>query len=158
MPPVAGYWVLRRRQGPGDPPVHAAIASVYAHVTAPLRRLVDRFANEIVLAQCAGIAPPGWVLEALEAIPGVMAESGARERRAERAAVDHVECALLGGRIGERFAGVVVDVRDGRATVQIADPAVVAPLEDEGATPGEAITTVLREVDQVARRVRFARA
>ena len=43
----AGYAVWRR-EGSGAPPVHAAIASVYAHVTAPLRRLVDRFANEIV--------------------------------------------------------------------------------------------------------------
>ncbi len=30
-----------------DQPVHAALAGEYAHVTAPLRRLVDRYAGEI---------------------------------------------------------------------------------------------------------------
>ena len=37
---------------------HAAIAAPYAHVTAPPRRLIDRFGNEIVLALCAGKRPP----------------------------------------------------------------------------------------------------
>ena len=32
---------------------HAALAIDYAHVTAPLRRLVDRFAGEICVALCA---------------------------------------------------------------------------------------------------------
>ena len=75
----------------GDPPVHAAIASIYAHVTAPLRRLVDRYANEIVLAHCAGVAPPGWVMAGLDAIPGhhgrdrrPRAARGARGRRPRR--------------------------------------------------------------------------
>ena len=151
----AGYAVWRRADG--DPPVHAAIASIYAHVTAPLRRLVDRYANEIVFAHCAGAAPPGWVMAGLDAIPGIMAETGGRERRAERAAVDHVEAALLGGRVGESFPAVVVDVRDGRATVQITEPAVVGPLEGD-ATPGETLTVRLAEVDALADRVRFARA
>ena len=153
----AGYAVWRR-EGGEEPPVHAAIASLYAHVTAPLRRLADRFANEIVLAQCAGVAPPRWVLNGLDAIPGIMAETGSRERRAERAAVDFVECAVLQERIGERFPAVVVDVRDKRATVQIAAPAVVAPLEGDDVTPGQELTVVLSEVDGEERRVRFAPA
>ena len=33
-------------------PQHAALASEYAHVTAPLRRLGDRYAGEICLAIC----------------------------------------------------------------------------------------------------------
>ena len=154
----AGYAVWRRGDATAEPPVHAAIASLYAHVTAPLRRLADRFANEIVLAQCGGVAPPRWVLEGLDAMPGIMAQTGSRERRAERAAVDHVECALLEGRIGERFAAVVVDVRDDRATVQIADPAVVAPLDDDDAEPGESITVQLAEAEAETRRIRFVRA
>ncbi len=51
----------------------------------------------------------------------------------------------------------MVDVRDGRATVQIAEPAVVGPLEGD-ATPGESLTVRLAEVDAAADRVRFARA
>ena len=38
-------------------PEHAAIAAPYAHVTAPLRRLGDRFANELALAGPAGRPP-----------------------------------------------------------------------------------------------------
>src|SRR5262249_5207642 len=38
-------------------PRHAGVAAPYAHVTAPLRRLADRYANEIVLAQCTGATP-----------------------------------------------------------------------------------------------------
>ena len=33
---------------------HAAIASAYAHVTAPLRRLVDRYSLEVCRCLCAG--------------------------------------------------------------------------------------------------------
>ena len=57
---VACTWLLR---GAGyaafdghlpDQPEHAALASPYAHVTAPLRRLVDRYGLEICAALCAG--------------------------------------------------------------------------------------------------------
>ncbi len=47
----AGYAVVT----PGAPtPIHAAVGAPYAHVTAPLRRLADRFANEVVLAVAGG--------------------------------------------------------------------------------------------------------
>lgn len=118
---------------------------------------MDRYAHEIVLAHCAGVPPPAWVLAGLDAVPGIMAEAGARERRAERAAVDHVEAALPAGRVGERFAAVVVDVRDDRATVQIREPAVVGPLEGD-ATPGESLAVRLAEADDTTGRIRFARA
>lgn len=39
-------------------PEHSALASVYAHVTAPLRRLVDRYAGEVCVAICAGLPVP----------------------------------------------------------------------------------------------------
>ena len=42
---------------------HAGVGAVYAHVTAPLRRLADRFATEICLALQAGTPVPEWVLE-----------------------------------------------------------------------------------------------
>ena len=152
----AGYAAWRRADG--EPPVHAAIASLYAHVTAPLRRLADRVANEIVLALCAGEDPPAWALEALPEIPGIMAETGARERQAERAAVDLVESAVLAGRVGEVFSGTVTDVREGRATVQLADPAVVAPLDADGVAPGDPVRVRLAAADPATRRVAFDRA
>ncbi len=153
----AAYTPWRRSDGT-EPPVHAAIAAVYAHVTAPLRRLVDRFANEIVLALCEGREPPAWAVEPLDEVAATMAATGQRERQAERAAVDLVEAAVLAPRVGETFAATVTDVRDDRITVQVTDPAVVAPLEDGDATPGERISARLVTADPETRRVRFARA
>ncbi|WP_217923565.1 RNB domain-containing ribonuclease [Miltoncostaea oceani] len=152
----AAYTPWRREDGT-EPPVHAAIAAVYAHVTAPLRRLADRFANEIVLAFCEGREPPAWAVAPLDEIAATMAATGQRERQAERAAIDLVEAAVLAPRVGESFPAVVTDVRDDRVTVQVADPAVVAPLEDGAATPGERISARLVTADPATRRVRFAR-
>ncbi len=152
----AGYAAWRSSDGP-EPPVHAAIAAVYAHVTAPLRRLGDRFANEIVVALCAGVRPPAWALDDLDAVAETMTATARRARGAERAAVDLVEAAVLAGRLGEVFDATVTDVRGGRVTVQIRDPAVIATLEGaEGTEPGTPIRARLVEADAATRRVRFA--
>ena len=121
-----------------------------------MRRLCDRVANEIVLALAAGAAPPAWAVAALDEMPERMAETTRRERDAERAAVDHIEAVLLRPLIGQDFDGVVTDVRDGRATVQIADPAVVAPLDGDGVEPGTRVRARLTEADPVDRKVRFS--
>jgi exoribonuclease R len=88
--------------------VQAAIAAPYAHTTAPLRRLVDRF----VLVLCEALANdgvvPGWVREALPALPSIMAASDLRAAQVERAALDLVEAALLVHRVGQEFDAVVV--------------------------------------------------
>src|SRR4051794_33522791 len=45
----------------GAPPeltTHAAVAAPYAHATAPLRRLADRYVSEVCLALCAGQEVP----------------------------------------------------------------------------------------------------
>ena len=47
----AGYQVIGPKQAARP---HAAVASLYAHVTAPLRRLVDRYAAETCLASKQG--------------------------------------------------------------------------------------------------------
>ncbi|MEK8226128.1 hypothetical protein NKG05_08695 [Oerskovia sp. M15] len=52
-----------------DDVAHAAIAAEYAHVTAPLRRLVDRYGTEICLALSAGDEVPAWVRDALPGCP-----------------------------------------------------------------------------------------
>ena len=52
---------------------HAAVASAYAHVTAPLRRLVDRFGLVVCEALCRGAEVPAWVRESLPTLPDVMA-------------------------------------------------------------------------------------
>ena len=71
-----------------DQTEHAALASSYAHVTAPLRRLVDRYGLEICAALCAGERVPKWVLDGLAGPAGDHAGVRAqgprlRERRAQ---------------------------------------------------------------------------
>jgi exoribonuclease R len=155
----AGYaaWDAGSADG-GRPPDHAAIAAAYAHVTAPIRRLADRVANEIVLALIAGGRPPEWALEALPLMPDVMRETASRARAAERAALDYVEAVVLAPRVGETFAAVVVDVRNDRPVVQIAEPAVLATLDRAGPAPGDELEVRLSAVDPEARRVVLAPA
>ena len=73
----AGYCaLLPDRPAPkGRVAEHAAVAAPYAHVTAPLRRLADRFANEVCLALFAGEAPPAQVVEVLDDLPKAMARA-----------------------------------------------------------------------------------
>ncbi|TDD33687.1 RNB domain-containing ribonuclease, partial [Nonomuraea terrae] len=63
----------------GAPPrtaEHAAVAAPYAHVTAPLRRLADRYATEVCLAVAAGEPVPSDVRAGLEVLPGLMSAGG----------------------------------------------------------------------------------
>ncbi len=106
---------------------HAAVAAAYAHVTAPLRRLVDRFGLAICAAISAGTEPPGWAREALSSLPAVMTTTGKVASAVERGCADAVEAAVLEDRVGEVFDAVVIDQRaEGRAVVQVEEPAVLA--------------------------------
>jgi exoribonuclease R len=143
-----------------EDPEHAALASDYAHVTAPLRRLVDRYAGEVCLALCADRPVPGWVLDALPRLPEEMARSAQATSRYERAVVDWVEACVLQPRVGEVFTGTVVEV-DGdkpRGTVVIADPAVEARVEGEGLPLGHELRVRLVSADPEAGKVVFERA
>ncbi|GAA4285967.1 RNB domain-containing ribonuclease [Georgenia daeguensis] len=141
---------------------HAAIAAEYAHVTAPLRRLVDRYGLEICLAHCAGEEVPAWVLDALPGLPSTMGRTTQRANAYERGAVDALEALVLEGRVGEIFQGVVVESDDGgkdggteRGTVVVGSPAVEGRVEGADLPVGERIGVRLAEVDVPERLVRF---
>ncbi|RNM13991.1 RNB domain-containing ribonuclease [Nocardioides pocheonensis] len=140
-------------------PEHAALASEYAHVTAPLRRLVDRYGLEVCVHLCAGTDVPAWVREGLHALPETMQRSNRLANAYENAVIDLVEAATLQGRTGERFEGVVVaaerdDPRQGEVVVR--DPAVEAKVAGEEPLPvGEDVQLVLAEADPATRQVRF---
>ncbi len=139
---------------------HAAIAADYAHVTAPLRRLVDRYATEVCLAVHAGTPVPAWVLEAMPGLPAVMAETGRRTSSFERECVDIVEASLLADRLGEEFDGVVVDIDDPdkevqRGLVVLRDPAVRARVVGSRLPLGDEVRVKLAEADVSERRVTF---
>ncbi|MEZ0070293.1 exoribonuclease R [Streptacidiphilus sp. MAP12-20] len=142
-------------------PGHAAVAAPYAHCTAPLRRLVDRFSGEVCLALANDRPVPEWARAALPSLPALMESGDRRAHEVERACVDLVEAALLTGREGELFDGIVIDVderKPGRGTVQLSDPAVRAPLTNGGGPLplGEAVRVRLTEVDLSLPAVRFA--
>lgn len=151
----------------GTPPVaatHGAVAAAYAHVTAPLRRLSDRYATEVCLSLTLGQPMPPWLRAALPKLPETMVASGRRASAAERGAVDLAEATLLSGRIGEEFDAAVLDVdevaranRPPAGTVALDDPPVRARCE--GALPwGERVRVRLMKADPVRREVLFARA
>ena len=145
----SGYAMVERGAAA---PIHAGIGSVYAHVTAPLRRLADRFANEIVLARCAGATPPAWAVDRQSELVTTMDETTRHEARVEHAVIDAVECSVLAGHVGERFEATVIDENEHGVIVQIPMPAVVAPLEAKRRL-GERVGVVLDAVDPVARRI-----
>lgn len=138
-------------------PEHGAIASIYAHVTAPLRRLVDRFGNAILLALHADETPPAWAVEALDELPSLMGRAKSRERALERSTVDFAEAMVLAPHIDEVFAGFVVDLdqQRKRATLQLRDPAVVVHMDPDGFELAEEVELRLRSVDPTARTVQF---
>jgi exoribonuclease R len=160
--PAAGGTRAGTATGPGTAStLHAAVAAPYAHVTAPLRRLVDRFGLVAAHALCRGEPVPDWVVEALPSLPAVMAASDQLAGRLERACLDAVEAAVLAARVGETFEAVVVDVttpKDGgpvRGKVQLLEPAVLAtcdgPLE-----LGSRATVRLEQADLASGTVRFS--
>lgn len=144
-----------------EQPLHAALAAEYAHVTAPLRRLGDRYAGEVCVALCAGTDVPDWVRSALPALPQELQRSGRVASAYERGVLDLVEAGVLRDRVGQEMDAVVVDVqeeRPSRGRVVVAGPAVEAPVEaDEGTTLplGQDLRVRLVEADVAERRVLF---
>ena len=138
---------------------HAALASEYAHVTAPLRRLADRYAGEVAVALCADRDIPSWVRTRLRDLPKEMEESDRRAHAYERAVLDLVEAGVLAPRCGQTFRGVVTDLddKDRRSgTVVLADPAVEAKVRGDHELPlGHQVSVVLVEADPAKRLVRF---
>ncbi|MFF0576807.1 RNB domain-containing ribonuclease [Streptosporangium saharense] len=145
----------------GEPPAqadHAAVAAPYAHVTAPLRRLIDRYATEICLSVAAGEPVPEEIQRIMDELPGVMRVTGRRAGAAERACVDLVEAFVLRERVGQTFDAVVIDVDEGRSggLVQITEPAVVARCDGERLPLGETVRVRLTRADPATREVRFS--
>ncbi|GAA3612357.1 RNB domain-containing ribonuclease [Agrococcus terreus] len=152
----AGYTVVTGATRPDDVE-QGAIGAPYAHVTAPLRRLVDRYGLAICEAVADGREAPAWAVEGLEGLPEIMQSSSALAGRLERESVDAVEIAVLEDRVGEDFDAVVVERRDSGATIQLLDPPAEAGC-DTDAEPGERIRARLVEADLASRRLRFAQA
>jgi len=152
--------------------VQSAIGAAYAHTTAPLRRLVDRF----VLVTCEALSNdgevPGWVRDALPSLPEIMAGSDQLASRMERMALDTVEAALLVNHIGQEFDAIVIsgskpqkdngngtngngrNGNGGSGIIQISEPAVTARCTGE-LEAGTKVRVRLLSSDIAAREVHF---
>lgn len=145
----------------------AAVGAPYAHATAPLRRLVDRFVLIICAALCAGEEVPEWVIAALPQLPDIMAASNQLANKVDRAAVDTIEAAVLRHRVGEEFNAVVLagPKKNGngtrgaatRSSIQIQVPAITAWCEG-ALVPGTEVRVRLMEADIPTRTISFVPA
>jgi len=155
---------------------HAAIASHYSHVTAPLRRLADRYVLDTLVRLAADEPVPRSAAGTFEELVDVMGKADRRDRQYENRIVDLTEAAAMEPRVGDTFDAVVLRLRDGRVSVQIADPPIRVDLAieesfgvtgqlEESATRmligrravalGDSLRLILDRVDLDAGRLRF---
>ena len=163
-PKEAAFMLAIRRAGDraaympyreGEVPWHAAMAATYAHATAPLRRLADRYVVNAALAIANGQPVPEKVTQAFETVPKVMASAASLGGQIERAAIDLAEAVMLKGREGELFPAVVTDVDERGARMQLRDLPVVARVDADGMAPGDALCVRLLAADPARQRIDF---
>ena len=142
----------------------AAVAAPYAHVTAPLRRLVDRFGLVICEAVANGRDVPQWVRDALPELPEIMKRTDSLANKIDRGCVDRVEAAVLRSHVGETFEAFVVEDGErghgkGSPQIQLVTHAVVATVRvpDGAAQPplGGACTVRLTAADVMTGKLTF---
>jgi len=163
-PRVQAFQLAVRRAGdgagyqpfqPGRQPWHAALAATYAHATAPLRRLADRYVIRATLAVANGRPVPAEVTAAFERLAGVMARAEDRAGQVDRAVVDLAEAAILAGREGELFRAVVTDADAAGARIQLCDLPVIARTKADGLLPGAPVQVRLDHADTARRQLQF---
>ena len=152
---AGGGATYRVHDGTGKAPWHAAMAAPYAHATAPLRRLADRYCLDLAVELCGGSHPSDAERATLAALPDIMDRAEATASRAERACLDLAESVLLSTRVGEEFDAVVVETAHDGARISIAEPAVSAKMRLDNARPGDRVRVRLVSADPPQRRVTF---
>ena len=165
-PRQAAFMLAVRRAGagaayapyqPGVVPWHVAMAATYAHATAPLRRLADRYVVRAALAIANGLPVPDGVSQAFAKLPPVMARADTLSGQIERAVVDLAEAVMLKGCEGRIYPAIVTDVDERGARMQLKDQPVVARVEAHKVQPGDAISVRLLTTDPERRLIQFER-
>lgn len=152
--------------------MQSALAAPYAHTTAPLRRLVDRFSLEICCALTSGTEIDPAILEILPQVPSFMGAAQARNSELEKVAKAIVETEVLAGLEGATFTGTIVGMREARPgndgrhaspariNVQFAEPPIaqwidLPPDGAKGLSIGAKVDAVLEQVDEKKHRAVF---
>lgn len=150
----AGYVNL----GEKDAEVHAGIGGYYSHVTAPLRRLIDRYATEVCLAICGGYEVPAWVADDAPAVIATMLRTSQLANTVDKAAQRLTEATVLEPWVGQNFGGVVLKrgaENTDAARIFVPQPPVVAPSIGAPAEGIQGMFSLIR-ADPRAREVEFA--
>ena len=165
-PKQAAFMLAVRRAGApaayvpfreGEPPWHAAMAATYAHATAPLRRLADRYVVDTALAIANGRPPPAAASAAFEALPKVMARADSQAGQIDRAVIDLAESVMLQGREGETFDAVVTDIDERGARMQLCELPVVARVTARKVEVGDRLVVRLESAEPAQAQVTFER-
>lgn len=152
----ASYLVFDGQRPDDQAAQHAGIAAPYAHVTAPLRRLGDRFATEICLALCEGAQVPQWARAGLTDARSSLLSSNTLANKVEQACVNLAEATVLSSQKGQTFDSAVLRGAEKKraAEVFVTDPPILANCE--GNPPeGQRAKLTLREADPHTRTVLF---
>lgn len=163
-PRQAAFMLAVRRAGAGASyvpyregviPWHEAMAATYAHATAPLRRLADRYVVRAALAIANGQPVPAIVTDAFTRLPPVMARADQLGGQIERAVIDLAEAVMLQGHEGEIFPAVVTDVNGHGARIQLCDMPVIAQVKADHVEPGDALSVRLTAARPDQRSISF---
>lgn len=140
-----------------DPEVHAGIGGYYSHVTAPLRRLIDRYATEVCLAISGGSEIPEWVTADAAQVAKTMGRTSQLANAVDRACLNLTEATVLQPWVGHNFDGVVLLSDEARSTCRIFvnDPPVLGESLGHPAEGTETKFSLIR-ADVEDREVRFA--
>jgi exoribonuclease R len=133
------------------------MAATYAHGTAPLRRLADRYVVMAALAVANNAPVPESVAAAFPKLPPVMQRADDTGRQIERAVIDLAEAALLSAQAQKTFTAVVTDVDDRGARIQLCDLPVVSRVDGHRLEPGADLRVRVVSTDIPGRSVKLER-
>ena len=147
----AGYAVF----DPGKRPWHSAVAATYAHATAPMRRLADRYVLDLAFLLANRLAVPRMLTDQISQLPEVMERSEGRAASVERAVIDLLEAVELQHRVGDVLTGEVVDAEGG--IIQIREPAIRSRVQGlPEVENGTEVRVRIDSADPVTRKVRLS--
>jgi exoribonuclease R len=138
-------------------PWHSAVAATYAHATAPLRRLADRYVVMAALAVANGKSVPDHITAAFQKLTDVMRRAEDTAGQIERAVIELAEVALLGAQTQHTFSAVVTDVDDRGARIQLCDLPVVSRIDAHNVQPGDDVRVRIVSTDIPNRTVKLQR-
>ncbi|MDP9464570.1 MAG: RNB domain-containing ribonuclease [Actinomycetota bacterium] len=141
----------------GQRPWHSAMAATYAHATAPLRRLADRYVVMAALDIANGRPLPDGISSAFAKLPMVMERADDTANQIEHAVIDLAEVALLSAQTQRSFSAVVTDVDDRGARIQLCELPVVARVDAHHVEPGDDVRVRVVSTDIPGRTAQLER-